>query len=226
MKITSRIWVGIVLFVALEVTLFLFVDRPLSEHLRAVDVDYPDVVNFFRLITDFGKSKWYLWPSAIGVILCAGLMRMKFISMKGRVDLARIGNALMFIFTGVALSGIITDIIKPLLCRARPVLLQREQIYGFHPFTHGSMWESMPSGHATTVFALMTVLTILMPRGRWLWLFLTVLLGFSRFLVNAHYLSDIFAGAAVGVLTVLALRPFFNHDRIIPLRSWIFPIDR
>src|SRR5262249_35796904 len=88
---------------------------------------------FFQSWTDLGKSKWYLWPSGIGAIICSLLVRQKSLAQRVRKRAAQIGDFLLFLFLCVAVSGIVTDIIKPILGRARPVELQDHNAYGFSP---------------------------------------------------------------------------------------------
>ncbi len=213
------------LFVALEIALIAFVDRPLSEYLRTVDAQHPDLIRFFRSYTDLGKSKWYLWPSGIGVILCALLVRLKPLRPSLREGARRLGGALLFLFLCVGASGIITDIIKPVLGRTRPVMLKREGIYDFHPFSFDAAWNSLPSGHATTAFALAFILAVFFPRGRIAWIALAFALAISRVLVNAHFLSDVLAGGVVGYLTVMAAERLINHNGMFHIKYRIFPID-
>jgi membrane-associated phospholipid phosphatase len=79
----------------------------------------------------------------------------------------------------------------------------------------------MPSGHSATAFSLAFCLSKLYPRGRVLWFSFALLLASSRIMVDAHYLSDVFAGAALGWL----IAKLFSQYGISPLTSIIFPID-
>lgn len=91
----------------------------------------------------------------------------------------------------------------------------------FHWFRHGlpGLFQqvnlSFPSGHTSTAFALAASLAILFPRGRWIWFAVATLTGLQRISENAHFVSDVLAGAAFGVgvtygvvwcITVLQLR--------------------
>ena len=77
MNRTRLIAISALLIFLLEAALIAYVDRPLSEYLRTVDTQHPALINVFRAYTDLGKSKWYLWPSGIGIILCATLIRIR-----------------------------------------------------------------------------------------------------------------------------------------------------
>src|SRR6185437_395744 len=67
------------------------------------------------------------------------------------------------VFAAIAIPGIFADIIKPVFGRARPVLLFRENLYGFTWVgAHANSW-SFPSGHSITVAALAVALYAIYP---------------------------------------------------------------
>src|SRR5262249_33678544 len=119
---------------------------------------------------------------------------------------------LSFFFLCVAVSGIVTDIIKPMIGRARPVLLAREGFYGFEPFAFHARYQSLPSGHTATMFAIAFALTVLWPRGKYWFFALAMAVGLSRIMVNAHFVADVVGGATVGVLTAYALYGIFQRE--------------
>lgn len=222
---TRYLYLTAVLFVTLEAFLIGFVDRPLSEYLRTVDQNHHALIDFFRSYTDLAKSKVYLLVSSIGILLCALALRIKSVTTTC-VRVKDAGEKFFFFFACIAVSGLATDIIKMLIGRARPVELQSLGLYGIHPLSLAASWHSFPSGHATTAFALATSLAILFPRARYGFIICAIALAASRVMVNAHFLSDILAGAVVGVLTTLALKKLFNLNGIIHLVGCIFPIDK
>jgi undecaprenyl-diphosphatase len=190
-------------FLLLEFFLITWVDQPLSTYIRTLN---PRMVDVFRAYTRFGKSDIYLLPSGLGALLCLALARWGHFSKATRQKIQKGSNALIFFFLCVAMSGLIDDAIKPLLGRARPVLLERQSLYAFVPFTfHDANFQSMPSGHATTAFAIAGALTALWPRARIPFFIFALAIGLSRIMVNAHYLSDVLAGAILGLLTVEAI---------------------
>ena len=215
-----------VCFLVLETTLILFIDRPVSDFTRGLEITSPALIDFFRAITDFGRSKWYLWPSGIGLLTCYFLLRVCVLTSDQRQHLIRISHNLLFFFASIAVSGIATDIIKPIVGRARPVEMLREHIYGFQPFTFHAAWNGMPSGHATTAAALALALSLLFPRGRVLWFMIGVILAASRIMVNAHYLSDVLAGISVGSLVTFGINRLRTDQGMFPVLKGIFPIDK
>jgi len=219
---TLRYATAIFGFLLVEYVLFLYVDRPLAAYTRSLDTSAHQLIDFFRHITDLGKSKWYLWPCGLATIFCGFLARGKDVRPVYRRLFAYIGVRAFFLFATIGLSGLFADIVKPLAGRARPKLWLDNQIYGFAPFnTHGFLWNGMPSGHTTTAFALAFSLSIFYPRLRLLWFAYALLLGVSRVMVDAHYLSDVCAGAMLGWLTV----HLFIKYGMIHVWKVIFPID-
>ena len=223
---TSHVAFFLLGFVTFESLLIGFVDRPLSEYLRSVDAQHPEYINMFRSYTDIGKSKWYLILSGLGFVMSALALRLTSLKASMREKIARIGIGLFFFFVSIAASGIVADIIKPIVGRARPVMLDREGFYGFHPLTFQASWNSMPSGHTVTAFTIAGVLSFFFPRGQTFWLLFAAAIAVSRIMVNAHFLSDVFAGAGVGLFTVILLRYVFRHNVANHLIWGIFPIDR
>jgi len=211
-------------FLAVEFFLFTFVDRPVSDFMRGVDAAHPAFINFFRSITDFAKSKWYLWPSGFALIVCVCAARSRLLTEAQKQRVTKYGHNLFFFFSSIALSGLITDTLKPILGRARPVEMLREGLYGFRPFTFHSVWNSMPSGHTTTAATAAYLLIVFFPRGRWLWLAFGAILSISRVMVNAHYMSDIVAGMMVGILAVNLMKPRRTSTGMFPWLKVFFPL--
>jgi membrane-associated phospholipid phosphatase len=210
-------------FITMESLFYFFIDRPMSDSVKALDDSHHSLIDIFRGFTDMGKSVWYLWPCGVAALFCGFLSRAQSMPSLYRKLFGYIGVRAFFLFATIALSGIVADIIKPLVGRARPLLWLRDNIYGFHPFTlQGSLWNSFPSGHSTTAFALAASLSIFYPRLRPLWVACALILAISRVMVDAHYLSDVCAGAFLGWLSAA----LFLKYGMIPVSRVIFPIDR
>ncbi len=191
------------IFFLIELGFFLFLDRPLAAWAHSLTQSYPAAEAFFAAITDAGKAKWFLWPFGIMAIFCGFLANGKDVSPAWKRLSCYIGARALFLFTPIAVSGIVVEILKFIAGRARPRLWFEQQIYGFDPFsTGGYLWHGMPSGHTTTAFALAFSLIVLYPSRRLLWLSFGILIAVSRIAVDAHYLSDVCAGALLGWLTV------------------------
>jgi membrane-associated phospholipid phosphatase len=64
--------------------------------------------------------------------------------------------------------------------------------------------QSFPSSHAATAAGLAVALAALYPRGRWLYLTFAMLAGLQRIEAQAHFASDVLAGAALGCIVAAA----------------------
>ena len=106
----------------------------------------------------------------------------------------------------VAVAGILDQVVKNLTCRARP---SAEGAGGFlvdFPcFPAPYDLAAFPSGHATTAFALATLLSLWYPRGTAGFVALAALVGWSRVVLGSHFPSDILGGAILGCAVVLGL---------------------
>ena len=179
---------------------YLFLDIPLTTYCRYLS---PFVINIFDVITRLGVSTWYIVASIILYLF------FRFIYKK---DLN--ASRSIFVFLSVSLSGIIIDLVKWIAGRYRPIELFNHGYFGFEFFRNGYEWTSFPSGHAQTAFALATALTILFPRWGILLFVVAGTVGASRIILTSHYLSDVIAGAGIGILFTLAIKYYFDRKQI------------
>lgn len=191
---SRQIAISSVLLMAAIVVSYALIDRPVT--LFCQDLNH-EIVQVFQWITELGKSTAYL------VVFFLLFVFFKY-CLKRPVAASR----MLFLLAAVALSGLITDIVKPLVGRLRPKLLFEASLYGFEPLRIGYEYNSFPSGHAATVFALAAALSFFFPGWRLPLFGFAAVIGLSRIIVGAHYLSDVMAGAYVGVMSVFALSYF------------------
>jgi membrane-associated phospholipid phosphatase len=167
------------------------------------------VIDLFNEITDYGRSGWFLWPSGIIIIALAGLAattqriaRLTIISLIVRLE---------FIFLAMALPGLVVTVVKRLIGRVRPSVVGP---FAYVPFSWRPDYASMPSGHATTAFAVAVAFGALWPRARpLLWLY-ALIIALSRVIIAAHYPSDVITGACVGGFGALIIRNHFAARRL------------
>jgi membrane-associated phospholipid phosphatase len=164
-------------------------------------------------VSDCGKSGWFLVPSA-AILLVVAAVASPALGRITYVTLVSIAGRAGFIFVGIGLPGLIETIAKRLIGRARPPLYHATGPYDFVPFSWKVEYASMPSGHATNVFAAAIVIGSVFPRLRVVVWTYAILVGLSRNVLAAHYPSDVFAGAVVGSLGALAVRWWFATHRI------------
>ncbi|MCC6443768.1 MAG: phosphatase PAP2 family protein [Armatimonadetes bacterium] len=94
-------------------------------------------------------------------------------------------------------ANLLAGLIKRLAGRERPYKTDgRSRFHG-----PSRRYDSFPSGHTSTAFALATVLSHRQPERRWLFDSLAAMVGWSRIRKDCHFLTDVVAGAALGKYT-------------------------
>lgn len=162
------------------------------------------VVGVFATITHLGTSGWILVITGlIGVGL--SVTRWSMVPRPQRLRRVALYSDVNFIFFTVAISGILANLVKNTIGRARPKLLNEFGAHHFDFAAFDSVYASFPSGHSTTTGSLFMALVLLMPRWSAIWFVLAMLGGVSRVVVDAHYPSDVVAGLAFGAAFVLFL---------------------
>jgi len=199
MENNRRTWglsIGAVLIIVIS---YFFLDLHIARCFHALS---QETRNVFEWITKAGVSTTYL-------VVSFGL----FIFFRWiRKDRFHADCALLF-FSNVVLSGVVTNIVKFLVGRLRPKMFFESGLYGFDPFHIGYEFNSLPSGHATTVFAIATTCSIFWPKYRILFFIFATTVALSRLVLNAHYLSDVLAGACIGTMTAIVMK------RYIPVQA-------
>ncbi len=143
-------------------------------------------------ITDLGSSGWmavfvFLWWLAAFAIGKSQPTSIKWPSLRKKAAL---------VFAAVALPGLFVLIVKFFAGRARPYTGE----IGFFPFTPGSANASWPSGHTTTAFGFAVAMGLAFPPLRWPLMAIAALIGYSRMVLEMHYLGDVIMGATIGTL--------------------------
>lgn len=88
--------------------------------------------------------------------------------------------------------------------------LIKDNAYGFHFFQGGASYGSFPSGHMTRIVALAAVLWLAFPRGRVVYVLVSLSVAVGLLGMNYHFVGDVvagtFIGAIVGVYTTCLLK--------------------
>ncbi len=112
----------------------------------------------------------------------------------------------------IILSGLLVPLIKIIVGRVRPSLFLEEGIYGFQFFKISYDYNSCPSGHATTIATACTVFWLMNHRLGPLWVLIAAVVGATRVVLEAHFMSDVFLGFLTGVTVTLLIQLWWISD--------------
>lgn len=168
----------------------------------------------FFAITDYGVSDWVLIPSL--VIFVIAVFAGHF--LRGLPRLASYEASMLagYIFVGVGLPGLASNLLKRLVGRGRPVEFDQFGAFSFHHIVNDWTFQSFPSGHSTTAIGIAFTIGFLAPRLFFWLLAVGILVTISRVPVGMHYPSDVFGGACLGLIGAYVVRYFFAG------RGWMF----
>lgn len=184
---------------------YIYWDIHIACYFRQVD---PFIKMIFEAITRLGIATGYIAGSLILFLFFRYVRKNDFHAIRA-----------LFVFVALVFAGVVLNIFKWLAGRHRPIDLFAHGYYGFEFFGVGHEVTSFPSGHVQVVFTFATAMTMLFPRwGVPLFLYAAVVSA-SRVIITAHYLSDVFAGAAVGILCALAVKHGFDRKGIRLLKE-------
>jgi membrane-associated phospholipid phosphatase len=167
--------------------------RRLVDHHRTATTD--------RIANDFMPFGREYAAYVVGGFLLAGNLAHKSRAKAVAVD---------GLTTTAIAAGLIVPSIKVIVGRSRP--RDEQGVHDFHPFNGGY---SFPSGHATAAFS---VATSVADHYDAFWVKglaygLATMVAYSRMEKDAHYLSDVTAGAMIGIGVGHAVRGFNKHGR-------------
>jgi len=216
MRLTKKLFFTTLLIaLPLIVISYNFVDRPVAEYFYTHQTAFH---HFGKVLSLTGESQWYIGAGLLG-----------FLFFKYIKDNELYKKRFLFLFYANIFSGLISILLKWMFSRVRPKGLHYSpEEYGFLLFQnydkgfleqlkyhyimmyhHPSTYASFPSGHTVTIAATFTVMYLLFPRYLYLWVILGLTFASARVLAGDHFISDIIAGAVVGILATL-----FVYDKM------------
>lgn len=193
---------GYFLFTVLSLVLLLTLSKP-GSFLVLNTWHITWLNNFFRVYTFLGDGIF-------------SLLLVAFFLLRKKYQLA------ISLLTAFLLSGIVAQVFKNLVYSPRPKMFFLQSQYNY--FIEGvslSNASGFPSGHTASAFAAATILALFSLNKRFAPYFLTaaVMVGYSRIYLAQHFLSDVVAGAFVGVAFALVS---YRLIQVIQPLSWKF----
>jgi membrane-associated phospholipid phosphatase len=156
----------------------------------------------FTRFTYFGDG---LFCVTIGVLLFA--FNKRFVSL--------------MVLSSYAISGIIAQVLKYFIIEPRPAVYLKDSSYQYFidDVTLHNL-HAFPSGHTASAFALAAVLSFAAKNKTYsvLYLVAAILVGYSRIYLAQHFLTDVLAGAIIGVLSAIICWVFFEKSFTYLLR--------
>jgi membrane-associated phospholipid phosphatase len=134
------------------------------------------------------------WLAQYGQAICTGVAAMLVLRLDRTSSQMR---AFWSIIVAVAGASIAAFVIKRLLGRVRPGREQAGQFLG-PSWRHANWRESFPSSHSASAVALSVALLHFYPQASDVFWGLAIICALLRYIMDAHWPSDVLAGVALG----------------------------
>ena len=190
----------------------------LLEYINSIDIELLFLINnklsnkLFDIIMPIITNENY-WILPIIVLISYLLF---FNKVKGKIVLT-----IIFISLGIN-DYFCASILKPYFSRLRPSHEILDYINLLVP--KGGKW-SMPSNHASNMFALATIISYFYSNQKWNIYFLAIIISFSRLYVGVHYPLDVITGSLIGYTISWIIITLWVKIKLYELkknRTWVW----
>jgi membrane-associated phospholipid phosphatase len=154
-------------------------------------------IRIFDKIEPLLKFLSFLGLGGTQVVLLALLLLMSYAFSKGSVLQGRVKRLIFTGIAAVAFSGLLVQAIKHMVGRPRPRL---RDLWGIAGPTFAGGFDSFPSGHSTTSFALASVAAFYFPHMRLPVFVAAAAIAVSRILLGSHFPGDVAGGIILGII--------------------------
>lgn len=189
---------------------YLFVDESLKLWIQPNSIP-GDLKAVFNYLSAFGHGAGCL----IAVLL---ILNFDFERRRG----------IWLVLGSTILAGTVTAVVKVLVQRSRPFYEVTGAEMTLNEALSNNAMHSFPSGHTATAVSLALALSILYPRAQKLMLSFAAITALQRVVSQSHYVSDVFAGMVVGIVSVhaaLFVLKRFNIQFLSPSERSLSKLD-
>ncbi|MBO1110466.1 phosphatase PAP2 family protein [Bordetella petrii] len=187
-----------------------WVDVPLTQ---AIERHMPEQVNeVFDQIGDLGDSEGYILAGLLLYAVSLFGMRRGW-ACPVRAGFERLARYSMLLLATMSVGGLITLLLKKIVSRARPEVLLEQGWHGLGVPFAGDPYDSFPSSHTLTAFAVAAVIGQIAPRWRLPLLLVAAIVAVSRVVNRDHFLSDVTAAAFIAIMVAHYLAPYILGER-------------
>ena len=170
------------------------IDRNAAHYSRA-QLSRP-LWQFALRVTDWAKGL----PWIIAALVLYGAVQA-IMAWRGETQPLRlISDYSLALLVSFVAASVVLHGIKIFLGRRRPRDEFEHGLYGFRFFTWQLQYDSFPSGHSMTILCVAVALCAFFPLLAPIWLMLATGLALTRAMLTAHFYSDVFVGAGIGIL--------------------------
>lgn len=170
--------------------------------------------DLYRRASDLGKAHLYIQSSLLAWLLLILATRLAFLTA-ARARITRWAESICFVWLTFCVTGVITDLVKALVGRARPDLALACSADTLHPLSMNHLFQSFPSGHTQTVFTFALLIGSRTSKGRWPALLFAILIAGTRLYRNVHFVSDVLGGVLFSLIGLWVTR-WLRDTYLIP----------
>ncbi|HXC53864.1 MAG TPA: phosphatase PAP2 family protein [Rhizomicrobium sp.] len=186
------LWAGLILIVLGAACLP--IDRRAAHYLY--DHESAPLERFLENTTHWAKAAHWL----VAALVALGGAQAALALWGEEADARRASNYALAFIACLAAGSAILHGMKLVVGRRRPRDDMEMGKYAFVWFKFRTDYNSFPSGHALTIVCVATIASCVAPQLALLWFAVAAWLGLTRALLTAHFLSDVFIGAGIGLL--------------------------
>src|SRR5436190_405875 len=147
-------------------------------------------------ITHYAKAGHWLAAAILALLVAAGMRHFGVLSEEA----TQLVNYSLAFIASLTMGSALLHVIKLVLGRRRPRDDMEMGLYGFMPLAFNPDYNSFPSGHALTICCVAVIFTCVWPDWWPIWFSVAFLLGVTRALLTAHFLSDVLIGGGIGLI--------------------------